>query len=54
MMADLIFSYIKDYGFMHSSQLIHEAIIKATKRALPSIGDYFESRLILVDYISNT
>ena len=54
MMADVIFMYIKNYGFMHSSQLIHEAIIKATELALPNIGGYLESRLIKIDYISNT
>lgn len=54
MMADVIFKHIKDYGFMHSSQLINESVIKALELALPSIGDYMESRLIKVDIDSNT
>lgn len=29
-MAEVIFKYIQEYGFMHSSQLINEAIIRAT------------------------
>lgn len=45
MMADVIFKYIKDYDFMHSSQLIKEGVIKAVEIALPSIGDYLDSRL---------
>ena len=44
-MAEVIFKNLKDYGFMHSSHLINEAIIQATKLALPSIGDYLDSRL---------
>ena len=36
-MADAIFDGIKDYGFMHSSSFIIEAVTKATKMSLPSI-----------------
>ena len=36
-MADAIFDGIKDYGFMHSSFFITEAVTKATKMSLPSI-----------------
>ena len=45
-MADVIFKYISDYGYMHSSSIIHEAIIEATKISLPSIGDYLDSRMM--------
>ena len=42
-MAEVIFSYIKDYGLMSSSMFINEAIIKAIKLNLPSIGDYLDN-----------
>ena len=45
-MANIIFNNIKGYEYMHSSQIVHEAIIKATRLGLPSIGDYLESRMI--------
>ena len=44
-MANIIFEGIAEYGFMHCSYQISEALIRATRLALPSIGDYFESRL---------
>lgn len=55
-MAEVIFKNIKEYGFMHSSQLINESIIQATKLQLPSLGDYLESRLKQVSHCfqSNT
>ena len=43
-MADAIFDGIKDYGFMHSSSFIIEAVTKATKMSLPSIFQYLENR----------
>ena len=45
-MAEIIFSNIKNYSYMHSSQIIHESIIQAVRIGLPSIGDYLESRMI--------
>lgn len=45
-MADIIFKNIKEYGYMHSSSNIHEAIIEAVRQSLPSIGEYLESRMI--------
>ena len=45
-MADLIFKNIKEYGYMHSSSIIHEAVIEAVRQGLPSIGEYLESRMI--------
>ena len=36
-MADAIFEGIKDYGFMHSSSFIFEAVTKATRMSLPNI-----------------
>ena len=55
-MAEVIFNNIKDYGFMHSSQLINEGVIQAIKLNLPSLGDYLDSRLIAVKHCfsSNT
>ena len=44
-MADAILDGIKDYGFMHSSYFITEAITKATKMSLPSIFEYLDNRL---------
>lgn len=44
-MAEVIFKYVKNYGFLHSSPFINDAIIKAIEMSLPSIGDYMESRL---------
>ena len=55
-MAEVIFKYIKEYGFMHSSQLINEGVIQAVKTNLPSLGDYLDSRLKKIDhgFSSNT
>ena len=53
-MADVIFRYIKDYGFGHSSQLINDGVIKATELALPNIGPYLESRMIRALELKNT
>ena len=39
-MADAIFEGITDYGFMHSSNFINEAVTVSTKMALPSIFEY--------------
>lgn len=44
-MAEVIFKYIKEYSFLHSSPFINDAIIKAIEISIPSIGDYLESRL---------
>ena len=44
-MAEVIFKGIKDYGFMHSSYQVTEALILATKVALPGVAEYLESRL---------
>ena len=49
-MAEVIFSYLCEYGFMHSSSLINEAIIHAIEMSLPSIGDYLDSRLKTVSH----
>lgn len=45
-MADIIFKSIKEYSYMHSSQVIHQAVIEAVRIGLPSIGEYLESRMI--------
>ena len=44
-MAEIIFMGIREYGFMHSSFQITEALIKATILPLPGVGKYLESRL---------
>ena len=49
-MAEVIFSYLSEYGFMHSSSLVNEAIINAVEISLPSIGAYLDSRLIKVEH----
>ena len=45
-LAEVIFHYIKDYSYMHSSQIIHESLIQAVSIGLPSIAAYLESRMI--------
>ena len=49
-MAEVIFNGIKNYGFMHSSFFIVEAITTATKLGLPSIIDYFGHMLKSVEH----
>ena len=49
-MAEVIINGIKDYGFMHSSHFIVEAVTRATKLGLPSIIDYFGHRLRTVEH----
>lgn len=49
-MADAIFEGITDYGFMHSSNFINEAVTVSTKMALPSIFEYLESRMQPVNH----
>lgn len=44
-MAEVIFKYMKEYSFLHSSPFVNDAIIKAIEISIPSIGDYLESRL---------
>jgi len=46
MLAGIIFDSIKDYGLLHSSQLVVDAVIKATKIGLPAVKSYLESRII--------
>ena len=43
-MAEVILRGIKDYGLLHSSQFIVDAVIEATSQGLPSIKEYFESQ----------
>ena len=49
-MAEVIFMGIKEYGFMHSSYQVTEALILATRLALPGVAEYLESRLIDVEH----
>ena len=49
-MAEVIIDNIKDYGLMHSSHFINEAIIKATRLGLEPMSDYFDSRLQKVSH----
>ena len=44
-MAEYIFTKVKDYGFMHSSQFLTNSVIQATRLGLPSMLKYFDSRL---------
>ena len=50
-MANTIFLNIKDYGFMHSSHTIIEAVIEAIRVELPSIGSYLDSRIVHVPHL---
>ena len=49
-MAEVIIDNIKDYGLMHSSHFINEAIIKATRLGLEPMSDYFDSCLHKVSH----
>lgn len=51
-MANVIFSKISEYSFMHSSHQITEAIIEAIKESLPAIDAFLESRIIKADQFS--
>ena len=55
-MAEVLFKGIKDYGFMHSSHFISEAVIKATSLGLNSIKKYLDFQLCTIDhaFISQT
>ena len=44
MLASLIFENIKDYGLLHSSQQIIDAVIEGTRLGLPSVKVFLESR----------
>ena len=49
-MAEVIFTGLKDYGFMHSSFFIVEAVTKATQKGIPAIKEYLDHRLKDVDH----
>lgn len=49
-MAEVIIDSIKDYGIMHSSNIINESLIKATRMGLEPMSDYFDSRLKKVSH----
>ena len=53
-MAEAIFGYIKDYGFMHSSYFITDAVIEASKLYINNIGDYLDSRIMKVSHSFKT
>ena len=46
MLAGIIFDNLKDYEILHSSQLIIDSIIEATRIGLPAAKGYLESRMI--------
>lgn len=46
MLAGIIFDNLKDYEILHSSQLIIDSIIEATRIGLPAAQGYLESRMI--------
>ena len=43
-MANVVFRGILDYGLLHSSQFITDAVIEAVRIGLPSVRDFFEAR----------
>ena len=49
-MAEQIFLGMKDYGFMHSSHFTTAAVIEATRLGLPSMKEYLDQRLKLVEH----
>ena len=50
MLAGIIFDGIKDFGLLHSSQNVMEAVIEATKLGLPAVKGYLESRVIRTEH----
>ena len=44
-MVEVIFRGIKDYGFLHSSHFITDAVIEATRQGLPSMREFLDARL---------
>ena len=49
-MAEVLFKGIKNYGFMHSSHFISEAVTKATSLGLKSIKKYLDFQLCTIDH----
>ena len=49
-MVEVIFDGIKDYGFLHSSHFITDAVIEATRLGLPSMREYFDARLKNIEH----
>jgi len=49
-MAEVIIDSIKEYGIMHSSNIINESLIKAVSMGLEPMSDYFSSRLQKVSH----
>ena len=50
-MANVILEEIKDYSFMHSSNSVNDALIKAISFGLTGVGPYMESRLKKVSHM---
>lgn len=52
-MAELIFTRLKDYGFMHSSFFITNSLIKAISQDNPAMLVYLNSRMLEVSHSFN-
>ena len=44
--AQVIFSNIKEYSFLHSASLIVEPIIQAVNEEMPQVFDFLDNRLL--------
>lgn len=49
-MVEILFRGIKDYGFLHSSHFITDAVIEAIRLGLPALREYFDARLKNIDH----
>lgn len=50
MLAGIIFENIQDYGLLHSSPQILDAVIEGTRLGLPSVKNFIESRMITCEH----
>ena len=50
MLAGMIMENISDFGMMHSSPLVTEALIVAVKQGLPAVIPYLDSRIFEAEH----
>ena len=50
MLAEIIFDNIKDYGLLHSSQLVIDAVLKSIRIGLPAVKGYLDSRIMIAEH----
>jgi len=50
MLADVLLENIKEYGLLHCSQSITDALIVGTRLGLPAVKSYLESRVRITEH----